>query len=88
MVLSTACLCFRYSYSCLEGGNQELWSSGHHLKSCREVSFSHDGQSECTSHWLFHTIVASSADPLGAEVKLTMRISFSGFCGVAFLPKL
>uniref|UniRef100_A0A8D0HE57 WD repeat-containing protein 55 n=1 Tax=Sphenodon punctatus TaxID=8508 RepID=A0A8D0HE57_SPHPU len=32
-----------YSYSCLEGGNQELWSSGHHLKSCREVSFSHDG---------------------------------------------
>ncbi|XP_038270362.1 WD repeat-containing protein 55 [Dermochelys coriacea] len=33
-----------YSYSCLEGGNRELWSSGHHLKSCREVSFSHDGQ--------------------------------------------
>lgn len=32
-----------YSYSCLEGGNRELWSSGHHLKSCREVSFSHDG---------------------------------------------
>ncbi|XP_053169659.1 WD repeat-containing protein 55 [Hemicordylus capensis] len=32
-----------YSYSCLEGGNKELWSSGHHLKSCREVSFSHDG---------------------------------------------
>ncbi|KAM9130448.1 WD repeat-containing protein 55 isoform 1-T1 [Pangshura tecta] len=32
-----------YSYSCVEGGNQELWSSGHHLKSCREVSFSHDG---------------------------------------------
>ncbi|XP_019361549.1 PREDICTED: WD repeat-containing protein 55 [Gavialis gangeticus] len=35
---------YLYSYSCLEGGNQELWSSGHHLKSCREVSFSHDGQ--------------------------------------------
>ncbi|XP_061442730.1 WD repeat-containing protein 55 isoform X3 [Rhineura floridana] len=32
-----------YSYCCLEGGNKELWSSGHHLKSCREVSFSHDG---------------------------------------------
>uniref|UniRef100_A0A8D2JIW9 WD repeat-containing protein 55 n=2 Tax=Varanus komodoensis TaxID=61221 RepID=A0A8D2JIW9_VARKO len=34
---------YAYSYSCLEGGNKELWSSGHHLKSCREVSFSHDG---------------------------------------------
>ncbi|XP_064421677.1 WD repeat-containing protein 55 isoform X2 [Latimeria chalumnae] len=33
-----------YSYSPVEGGNQELWSSGHHLKSCREVAFSHDGQ--------------------------------------------
>ncbi|XP_074865615.1 WD repeat-containing protein 55 [Carettochelys insculpta] len=32
-----------YSFSYLEGGNRELWSSGHHLKSCREVSFSHDG---------------------------------------------
>ncbi|KAL8194149.1 UNVERIFIED_CONTAM: WD domain repeat-containing protein 55 [Gekko kuhli] len=32
-----------YSFSCLEGGNKELWSSGHHLKSCREVSFSQDG---------------------------------------------
>uniref|UniRef100_A0A8C3SYV1 WD repeat-containing protein 55 n=1 Tax=Chelydra serpentina TaxID=8475 RepID=A0A8C3SYV1_CHESE len=32
-----------YSYSCLEGGNRQLWSSGHHLKSCREVSFSQDG---------------------------------------------
>lgn len=35
---------FVYSYSCLEGGNKELWSSGHHLKSCREAAFSHDGQ--------------------------------------------
>ncbi|XP_054840281.1 WD repeat-containing protein 55 [Eublepharis macularius] len=35
---------YLYSFSCLEGGNKELWSSGHHLKSCREVSFSHDGQ--------------------------------------------
>ncbi|XP_039181992.1 WD repeat-containing protein 55 isoform X2 [Crotalus tigris] len=33
-----------YSYSCLEGGNKELWSSGHHLKSCRKISFSQDGQ--------------------------------------------
>ena len=41
---------FRYSYSCLEGGNKELWSSGHHLKSCREVSFSHDGHSEFSFH--------------------------------------
>ncbi|XP_023679334.1 WD repeat-containing protein 55 isoform X1 [Paramormyrops kingsleyae] len=32
-----------YSYSCTEGGNKELWSSGHHLKSCREVAFSQDG---------------------------------------------
>uniref|UniRef100_K7FIV7 IK cytokine n=1 Tax=Pelodiscus sinensis TaxID=13735 RepID=K7FIV7_PELSI len=32
-----------YSLSFLEGGNRELWSSGHHLKSCREVAFSHDG---------------------------------------------
>ncbi|XP_062833929.1 WD repeat-containing protein 55 isoform X3 [Anolis carolinensis] len=41
------CICIdgtiAYSYSCFEGGNKELWSSGHHLKSCREVSFSHDG---------------------------------------------
>ncbi|KAJ8404553.1 hypothetical protein AAFF_G00338200 [Aldrovandia affinis] len=33
-----------YSYSCMEGENKELWSSGHHLKSCRELAFSHDGQ--------------------------------------------
>ncbi|XP_046899179.1 WD repeat-containing protein 55 [Hypomesus transpacificus] len=33
-----------YSYSCTEGETKELWSSGHHLKSCREVAFSHDGQ--------------------------------------------
>ncbi|XP_048851057.1 WD repeat-containing protein 55 [Brienomyrus brachyistius] len=32
-----------YSYSCTEGENKELWSSGHHLKSCREVAFSQDG---------------------------------------------
>uniref|UniRef100_A0A6I8MYQ9 WD repeat-containing protein 55 n=1 Tax=Ornithorhynchus anatinus TaxID=9258 RepID=A0A6I8MYQ9_ORNAN len=35
---------FVYSYSCLEGGNKELWSSGHHLKSCRALAFSEDGQ--------------------------------------------
>lgn len=33
-----------YSYSCTEGGNRELWSSGHHVKSCRQVRFSADGQ--------------------------------------------
>ncbi|MBN3297367.1 WDR55 protein, partial [Amia calva] len=33
-----------YAYSCTEGENKELWSSGHHLKSCREVAFSHDGE--------------------------------------------
>lgn len=35
-----------FSYSCQEGENKELWSSGHHLKSCRAVVFSEDGQSE------------------------------------------
>ncbi|KAM9312824.1 WD repeat-containing protein 55 [Gastrophryne carolinensis] len=35
---------FVYSYSCLEDGNKELWSSGHHLKSCRDSAFSSDGQ--------------------------------------------
>lgn len=33
-----------FSYSCTEGGNRELWSSGHHLKSCRQVRFSADGR--------------------------------------------
>ncbi|KAG7255974.1 hypothetical protein CRUP_019204 [Coryphaenoides rupestris] len=32
-----------YSYSCVTGDTRELWSSGHHLKSCREVAFSADG---------------------------------------------
>ncbi|KAI7795616.1 WD repeat-containing protein 55 [Triplophysa rosa] len=35
---------YLYSYSCTEGENKELWSSGHHLKSCRKVVFSSDGQ--------------------------------------------
>ncbi|XP_051534058.1 WD repeat-containing protein 55 [Myxocyprinus asiaticus] len=35
---------YLYSYSCTEGENKELWSSGHHLKSCRKVVFSGDGQ--------------------------------------------
>ncbi|KAG8579293.1 hypothetical protein GDO81_010796 [Engystomops pustulosus] len=35
---------FVYSYSCVEYENKELWSSGHHLKSCRDVAFSSDGQ--------------------------------------------
>ncbi|XP_030621107.1 WD repeat-containing protein 55 [Chanos chanos] len=34
---------YLYSYSCNEK-NRELWSSGHHLKSCRKVAFSCDGQ--------------------------------------------
>ncbi|XP_029439799.1 WD repeat-containing protein 55 isoform X3 [Rhinatrema bivittatum] len=34
---------FVYLYS-IEEGNKELWSSGHHLKSCRDASFSSDGQ--------------------------------------------
>lgn len=35
---------YLYSYSCTEGETKELWSSGHHLKSCRKVEFSGDGQ--------------------------------------------
>lgn len=34
---------YAFSYSCTEGENRELWSSGHHLKSCRQVRFSEDG---------------------------------------------
>lgn len=34
---------YAFSYSCTEGENRELWSSGHHLKSCRQVRFSGDG---------------------------------------------
>ncbi|KAL2093206.1 hypothetical protein ACEWY4_010518 [Coilia grayii] len=34
---------YLYSYSCTEGETKELWSSGHHLKSCRKVAFSQDG---------------------------------------------
>ncbi|CAJ1048296.1 WD repeat-containing protein 55 [Xyrichtys novacula] len=34
---------YAYSYSCTEGENKELWSSGHHMKSCRQVRFSADG---------------------------------------------
>jgi hypothetical protein len=35
-----------FAYSCQEGETKELWSSGHHLKSCRAVVFSEDGQSK------------------------------------------
>ncbi|XP_077354797.1 WD repeat-containing protein 55 [Festucalex cinctus] len=35
---------YAFSYSCMEGQNRELWSSGHHLKSCRQVRFSEDGE--------------------------------------------
>ncbi|XP_062300866.1 WD repeat-containing protein 55 [Scomber scombrus] len=34
---------YAFSYSCTEGENKELWSSGHHMKSCRQVRFSADG---------------------------------------------
>jgi len=34
---------YLYSYSCTEGETKELWSSGHHLKSCRKVAFTQDG---------------------------------------------
>uniref|UniRef100_A0A8B9I186 Uncharacterized protein n=1 Tax=Astyanax mexicanus TaxID=7994 RepID=A0A8B9I186_ASTMX len=36
---------YLYRYSCTVGENKELWSSGHHLKSCRKVAFSSDGES-------------------------------------------
>ncbi|XP_056156599.1 WD repeat-containing protein 55 [Lampris incognitus] len=35
---------YAFSFSCTEGETRELWSSGHHLKSCRQVSFSADGE--------------------------------------------
>ncbi|NWY03473.1 WDR55 protein, partial [Nothoprocta ornata] len=34
---------YLFSYSCVPGDTRELWSSGHHLKSCRDVAFSLDG---------------------------------------------
>ncbi|XP_061525390.1 WD repeat-containing protein 55 [Phycodurus eques] len=34
---------YAFAYSRAEGENRELWSSGHHLKSCRQVRFSEDG---------------------------------------------
>ncbi|KAF3698176.1 WD repeat-containing protein 55 Protein hokecha [Channa argus] len=39
---------YAFSYSCTEGENRELWSSGHHLKSCRQVRFSADGLKLCS----------------------------------------
>ncbi|KPP69765.1 WD repeat-containing protein 55-like [Scleropages formosus] len=58
-----------YSYSCTEGENKELWSSGHHLKSCREVAFSQDGQK------LFSVSKDKSVHIMDAEVgKLVSRI--------------
>uniref|UniRef100_A0A8C0QMM6 Uncharacterized protein n=1 Tax=Chelonoidis abingdonii TaxID=106734 RepID=A0A8C0QMM6_CHEAB len=52
-----------YSYSCLEGGNRELWSSGHHLKSCREVSFSHDGHSDRAAGTSSGAVALSATPP-------------------------
>lgn len=34
---------YAFSYSRTVGENRELWSSGHHMKSCRQVRFSTDG---------------------------------------------
>ncbi|XP_067872029.1 WD repeat-containing protein 55 [Heterodontus francisci] len=57
------------SYSCEESGNQELWSSGHHLKSCRQVAFTHNGQE------LFTVSKDKSIHILNVEVgKLVSRI--------------
>lgn len=39
---------YAFSYSCTEGENRELWSSGHHMKSCRQVRFSADGLKLCS----------------------------------------
>ncbi|XP_053320137.1 WD repeat-containing protein 55 [Spea bombifrons] len=61
---------FVYSYSCLENGNKELWSSGHHLKSCRDVAFTSDGQN------LFTVSKDKSIHILNVEEgKLIKRIS-------------
>uniref|UniRef100_A0A8C6WMP8 WD repeat-containing protein 55 n=1 Tax=Neogobius melanostomus TaxID=47308 RepID=A0A8C6WMP8_9GOBI len=35
---------YAFEYSCTEGQTRELWSSGHHMKSCRAVRLSADGQ--------------------------------------------
>ncbi|XP_029381928.1 WD repeat-containing protein 55 [Echeneis naucrates] len=39
---------YAFSYSCTEGETREVWSSGHHLKSCRQVRFSADGLKLCS----------------------------------------
>ncbi|XP_028813754.1 WD repeat-containing protein 55 [Denticeps clupeoides] len=59
-----------YAYSCIEGENRELWSSGHHLKSCRKVAFSHDGEK------LFSVSKDKAVHIMDVEGgKLDMRIS-------------
>lgn len=59
-----------FSYSCTEGETKELWSSGHHLKSCREVAFSQDGQK------LFSVSKDKSVHLMDVEVgKLVTRIT-------------
>ncbi|KAM4676701.1 WD repeat-containing protein 55 [Discoglossus pictus] len=61
---------FVYSYSCMEGANKELWSSGHHLKSCRDAAFTSDGQQ------LFTVSKDKSIHILNVEEgKLVKRIS-------------
>ncbi|KAM4611658.1 WD repeat-containing protein 55 [Polymixia lowei] len=60
---------YTYSYSCTEGESKELWSSGHHLKSCREVAFSQDGEK------LFSVSKDKSVHIMDVEVgKLETRI--------------
>lgn len=51
----TVCLelCYSFSYSCEESGNQELWSSGHHLKSCRKVAFTDNGEGSASIYYQF-----------------------------------
>ncbi|XP_068133908.1 WD repeat-containing protein 55 isoform X2 [Hyperolius riggenbachi] len=68
---------FVYSYSCAEEGNVELWSSGHHLKSCRDSAFSSDGQQ------LFTVSKDKSIHILNVEEgKLVKRITKAHDCAL------
>ncbi|XP_077330268.1 WD repeat-containing protein 55 isoform X2 [Lithobates pipiens] len=68
---------FVYSYSCVEDGNKELWSSGHHLKSCRDSAFSTDGQQ------LFTVSKDKSIHILNVEEgKLVKRITKAHDCAL------
>ncbi|KAM8974169.1 WD repeat-containing protein 55 [Pelodytes ibericus] len=68
---------FVYSFACLEDGNKELWSSGHHLKSCRDSAFSFDGQQ------LFTVSKDKSIHILNVEEgKMVQRISKAHDCAL------